>query len=58
MSQMQALGPRVAVIALTARVMQEGREKCATAGMDDFLEKPLEFGMLSEVFDLWVAPRI
>jgi two-component system, sensor histidine kinase and response regulator len=42
-------GGHLPVIALTARSRKEDRQRCLSAGMDDFLSKPIQ------VADLWAA---
>ena len=44
----------IPVIALTANVMREDRDKCLEAGMDDYLAKPLEFTELQVMLEKWV----
>lgn len=47
--------PRLPIIALTAGAFEEDREKCKTAGMDDFLAKPLRFSDLEAMLEKWVT---
>ena len=48
-------GPRVPVVALTANAMPEDRERCLSAGMDDYLTKPLQRDALERVLERWLA---
>jgi PAS domain S-box-containing protein len=48
--------PRVPVVALTAGVFPEDRARCAAAGMDDFLPKPVHFNALAEMLGRWLVP--
>jgi CheY-like chemotaxis protein len=41
------------IIALTAKVFQEDQEKCASAGMNDFLAKPVEIKTLKQMLLKW-----
>jgi len=43
------IGPRI--IAMTANAMQEDREKCLSAGMDDYIAKPVNFTHLQAVLE-------
>ena len=45
----RSAGGYLPIIALTARVRQEDRDRCLAAGMDDFLAKPIQAA------DLWAA---
>jgi HPt (histidine-containing phosphotransfer) domain-containing protein len=42
---------------MTANAMQIDRDRCAAAGMDDFISKPIEFSELRRVLERF-APRV
>jgi PAS domain S-box-containing protein len=51
-------GRHIVVVALTANVLQDDRQACIDAGMDDFLAKPLKLDELRDVLDRWLPqPR-
>jgi PAS domain S-box-containing protein len=50
----EALGEHVPIIAMTAGVMPGDQERCITAGMDDYLPKPVTFSRLGTTIDRWL----
>jgi signal transduction histidine kinase/CheY-like chemotaxis protein len=48
---------RIPIIALTASAMKEDIDLCYKAGMDDFLEKPIDIGSLDKMLNKWCAIR-
>ena len=52
--EMEGGGPRVVIIALTGNAMEEDRQKCIRAGMDDYLAKPFTLGDVSGVLSKWL----
>lgn len=47
------LNRQVPIIAVTAHVTAENRNRCHLAGMNDFIEKPISAQRLSEVIQKW-----
>ncbi|MBC7691762.1 MAG: response regulator [Methylotenera sp.] len=51
----QESGQRTPIIALTANAMQEDKERCLTAGMDDYISKPVKKETLRLALERWLT---
>ena len=49
--------PRTPVVALTAHIFSEHRERAREAGMDGHMAKPVEMSQLREVIAHWIAVK-
>ncbi|MBX9600915.1 MAG: response regulator [Bryobacteraceae bacterium] len=50
-------GGHIPIVALTAHTMKGDRERCLQAGMDAFVDKPIDAGKLFEVIDSFTPSR-
>jgi len=48
-------GRRVPIVAITAYALEEERQRCLQAGMDDFITKPIEAESLVKIVRRWVG---
>ena len=47
-------GKHIPIIALTAHAFNSDKERCISAGMDDYLRKPLNFQQLTATLHRWL----
>ncbi len=53
----EAIDASVPIIGVTAHAMEEDRQRCLDAGMDDYLAKPVKQEALNEILTKWTAAR-
>jgi len=53
--QAESPGSRLPIIAMTAGVLAQDRERCFSAGMDDFVAKPVDIDALGRALSNWIA---
>lgn len=49
-------GHHIPIIAMTAHAMDGDRERCISAGMDDYISKPVDAKKLEAVLSKWLNP--
>ncbi len=50
-------GQHITIIAMTADALAGAREQCVSAGMDDYIAKPVMFSDFSNAIEKWLVPR-
>ena len=51
-------GVRTPIVAVSASVTGDQRKRCMAAGMDDFVEKPIQFELLESAFRKWLRAPV
>ncbi|MCP4547404.1 MAG: response regulator [bacterium] len=51
------LNRNVPIIAMTAYISQEDRNRCFSVGMNDFLPKPISYEDLGDTLERWLTPQ-
>nr|WP_298111584.1 hybrid sensor histidine kinase/response regulator [uncultured Pseudomonas sp.] len=49
--------PRTPIVALTAHILNEHKERARQVGMDGHMSKPVELSQLRELIEYWIAER-
>jgi CheY-like chemotaxis protein len=57
-SREKTTGIHLPIIAMTAHALEGDRERCVSAGMDDYIAKPIDFSDLLEKLYLWGKPKV
>jgi len=47
-------GAKIPIVAMTANAMEEDRQRCLEAGLDDFITKPIKKELLLETINKWM----
>ena len=53
--RLEATDRHTPIIAMTAAAMEEDRDRCLAAGMDDFITKPVRLDVVSTVLERWMS---
>jgi two-component system, sensor histidine kinase and response regulator len=53
-SDTQVRAPKIPIIAMTANAVMGDREKCISAGMDDYISKPVQMNVLGPVLEKYL----
>ena len=54
----EASARHIPIVAMTASVMDEDRERCLAAGMDDYVTKPVNIKTLNAMLEFWVFGNV